>query len=230
MAYCTPNDVRLRAVGMTPEVVPDVSSTSLNLTTCITEAEGEVDEAARAGDYEVPFFPIPGRIRDLAAVGALARARRGLQLGNQPAEQPDPYRGEFEAGLEMLRRGQLDLGTVIVAGEPVTMPADDTEWAQLAHRGLISGSVTITNEAGTFTYVEDRGDYEPGYRQGSVRDYRVDHRSGRVRRLLSGRIGSSQPVKVSYEYYYRQPGRAEDAEYARRSASSDRLLRLDQQG
>jgi len=33
---------------------------------------------------------------------------------------------------------------------------------------------------------------------------------------------------VSYEYYYRQPGRAQDAEYAGRTAAADRLTRLDQ--
>ena len=67
MPYCIPDDVRLRAVGMTEEVIPDVSSSSLNLTTCIAEADGEIDEAARAGDYEVPFSPVPDRIRDLSA-------------------------------------------------------------------------------------------------------------------------------------------------------------------
>jgi len=228
MPYSTPNDVRLRAVGMTEEVVPDVSSTSLNLTTCIEEADAEIDEAARAGDYQVPFDPAPERIRALSAVGALARARRALELGNQPAADRGPYRREFDAGLELLRQGGLDLGTVTVSGEHVVIPTADREWAQLPHRGLLAGSVTATNETGTFTYVEDRREYEPGYRRDSVKDYEVDHRAGRLRRLLGGRIAPAETLSVSYEYYYRQPGRAQDAEYAGRTAAADRLTRLDQ--
>ena len=229
MPYSTPNDIRLRAVGLTAEVIPDVSSTCLNLTTCIAEADAEIDEAGRAGDYEVPFDPVPDRVRDLSAVGALARARRGLQLGNQPGAPPDPYREDFDAGLDLLRRSQLDLGTVVVSGEQVVMPTDDGDWAQLAHRGLIEASVTLTNTAAAFTYVEDRRDYQPDYRPDAVKDYQVDHRDGRLRRLLGGRIGPDETVLASYEYYRRQPAATQDAEYAGRTASSDHLLRLDQQ-
>jgi len=229
MPYCTPNDVRLRAVGMTEAVIPDVSSTSLNLTTCIAEVDAEIDEAGRAGDYEAPFDPAPDRIRDLSAAGALARARRGLQLGNQPAAEPDPYRAEFNAGLDLLRRGALDFGTVVVSGQQVVMPSDDGDLAQLTHRGILRGSVALTNESVSFTYVEDRREYQPDYRPDAVKDYEVDHREGRLRRLLGGRIASGQTVLASYEYYYRQPARAQDAEYAGRTASGDELLRLDQQ-
>ena len=228
MPYSTPNDIRLRAVGLTTEVIPDVSSTSLNLTTCITETDAEIDEAGRAGDYEVPFDPAPDRICDLSAVGALGRARRGLQLGNQPTAQPDPYRQEFDAGLDLLRRGHLDLGTVVVSGEQVVIPTDDDDWAQLAHRGILEATVTLTNTAGAFTYVEDRRDYQPGYRPDAVKDYQVDHREGRLLRLPGGRIAAGQTVLASYDYYYRQPATPQDAEYAGRTASSDRLLRLDQ--
>jgi hypothetical protein len=227
MPYSTPTDVRLRAVGMTEEVIPDVSSTSLNLTTCIAEADAEIDEAARAGDYEVPFAPVPERVHDLSAIGALARARRGLQLGNQPAAEPDPYRAEFEAGLALLRRGGLDLGTVVVSGEQIVLPTDDGDWAQLAHRGILEGSVSLTNESASFTYVEDRRAYQPDYRPDAIKDYVVDHRTGRLRRLLEGRIAPGQTVLAGYEYYRRQPGRAQDAEYAGRTASADELLRLD---
>ena len=229
MPYCTPNEIRLRAVGLTEEVIPDVSSSSLNLTTCIAEAEAEIDEAARAGDYETPFDPVPDRILNLSAVGALARARRGLQLGNQRGAGPDPYRQEFEAGLLLLRQGQLDLGTVVLSGQAVVIPADDGDWVQLAHGGILTGSMTLTNETGTFTYVEDRRDYEPGYRPTSVKDYQVDHRAGRLRRLLGGRVGGGDTVLASYQYYYRQAGRAQDAEYAGRTAAADQLRRLDQQ-
>ncbi len=178
MPYCTPTDVRLRAVGMTAQVIPDVSSGSLNLTTCIAEAEGEIEEAARAGGYETPFDPAPARIRDLCAIGALARARRALQLGNQPTETPDPYRRELEAGLALLRQGELDLGIVAVTAEAATFPEGDGDWAQLAHRGLLLGSVIITDEAGSLTYCEDRADYESGYQPEAVKDYRLDHREG----------------------------------------------------
>ena len=230
MPYCTPNDVRLRAVGMTEEVIPDVSSGSLNLTTCIAEADAEVDEAGRAGDYEVPFDPAPDRIRDLSAVGALGRARRALELGNQTSTQPDPYRQEFETGLELLRKGALDLGTVVVSGEAVVMAQTDSEWAQLAHRGVLLASMTLTNQAGSFTHVEDRHDYDPDYQSGAVKDYRVDHRGGRICWLSGGRIGPGQTALASYEYFRRQPGSAQDAEYAGRTASVDRLMRGDEQG
>jgi len=229
MPYCTPTDVRLRAVGMTAEVVPDVSSTSLNLTTCIAEAEAEIEEAGRAGDYEIPFDPVPSRIRDLCAIGALARARRALELGNQPAEEPDPYRREFEVYLHLLRQGQLDLGAVEVSEEELTFPADDGDWAQLAHGGLLTGSVTITSDSDGLSYVEDREDYEPGYRPNAVKDYRMDHRGGRLMRLSGGRIGPGQRALVSYRYFLRQPKRADDAEYEGRTASTGELLRGDEQ-
>jgi hypothetical protein len=98
---------------MSDEVIPDVSSTSLNLTTCIAEADAEIDEAAAFGDYVVPFDPVPDRVAHLSAVGALARARRALQAGNQPSAQPDPYREEFQAGLAALRAGKLPEGDVV---------------------------------------------------------------------------------------------------------------------
>jgi hypothetical protein len=61
----------------------------------------------------VPFDPVPERIAHLSAIGALARARRGLQAGNQPSEAPDPYWQEFEAGLAALRAGKLPDSDVV---------------------------------------------------------------------------------------------------------------------
>ena len=229
MSYCTPDEVRQRAVGMTSEVIPDVSSDSLNLATCIAEAGAGIDEAARAGDYEVPFNPVPERIQHLSAVGALAHARRGLQLGNQPAELPDPYWEQFEAGLALLRAGGLDLGTVEVVDEQVATPTEDGVWAPLGHCGMLTGSMTLTDEGGSFTFVEDRSEYEPGHRPDAVKDYQVDHRRGRVRRLSGGRITAGQMVLASYEYFHRQPHRAQDAEYAERTASGDTVRRGDVQ-
>jgi len=113
MPYSTPTDVRQRAVGMTEEVIPDVSEDSLNLTTCIAEADAALDEAALAGGCQVPFDPVPERIAHLSAIGALARARRALQAGNQAGTEPDPYREEFEAGLVLLRVGKLPSSDVV---------------------------------------------------------------------------------------------------------------------
>jgi hypothetical protein len=230
MPYCTPSDVRLRAVGLTEEVVPDVSSSGLNLTTCIGEAEAEIDEAGRAGDYEVPFDPVPERIRDLTAIGALARARRALQSGNQPQVGEEHYRSEFEAGLVRLRRGEMDLGTVVVSGEELVMAETEGDWAQLAHRGVVLGSARVTSQEGGVTYLEDRGDYQPDYRPGEAKDYRVDHRLGGVRWLMGGRVGPGETVLVTYDYFRRQPGLTQDAEYAGRTAASDRIYRGDEQG
>ncbi len=120
MPYCTPTDVRLRAVGMTEEVIPDVSEDSLNLTTCIAEADAEIDEAAAAAGLTVPFDPAPERIVHLSAIGALARARRALQAGNQPAGEPDSYRQEFEAGLARLRAGELPSSEVVTREDQQT--------------------------------------------------------------------------------------------------------------
>jgi hypothetical protein len=221
MSYCTPNDVRLRAVGMTEEVIPDVSSGSLNLTTCIAEAEAEIEEAGRAGDYEVPFDPVPDLIAQLAATGALVRARRALELGNGE----DAYRRDYQIGLELLRRGQLDLGAVTVNSEAVTLPTEEGDWAQLAHRAVCQGSVVVKNEAGSFTYTEERRNHDPDYRPDASKDYVVDHDLGRVRRTEGSRLAPGQRVLVSYEYYRRQAGRPQNLAYAGRTAEVGELRR-----
>ncbi len=221
MPYCTPNDVRLKAVGMTEEVIPDVSSGSLNLTTCIAEAEVEIEEAGRTGDYEVPFDPVPELIGQLAATGALVRARRALEL----AGEDDPYRREYQIGLELLRRGQFDLGTVTVNSESVTMPMEEGDWVQLAHRAVCLGSVTVTDASSSFTYTEGRRVYEPDYRPEAIKDYVVDHDLGRLRRTRESRIAPGQGVKVSYEYYRRQAGRPQNLGYAGRTAEVGEVRR-----
>jgi glycosyltransferase involved in cell wall biosynthesis len=181
----------------------------------------------RSPDDALYGYSFPLYQSALELLGEGVEVRWALELGNQPSEQADPYRREFDAGLDLLRRGRLDLGTVKVTGEHVTVPTSDGDWAALAHRGLMRGSATATNDAGTFTYVEDRGDYEPGYRIGSIKDYQVDHREGRFRRLTGGRIGPGQSVLVSYEYSYRRPSRADEAEYEGRTASGGELVRGD---
>ncbi len=229
MAYSSPNDCRVRTVGMNTLVVPDVSSTSLNLTACIAEAEALIDEAGRQGDYAVPFSPTPARIRDLSAVGAIARARRALEMGNQETLSADlgGYQREFEEGLRLLREGAMDLGTSTVSGEAVTMAEDYFTWAKLAYGGLVPGSVTLTSSGGVTTYAEDRAQYDADYLPAEVKDYEVDHRAGRVRRLSGGRIGAGEQVLVSYEYYYRQPAAVEDAEYAGKAPAVGEMRRGD---
>jgi hypothetical protein len=210
-------------------VIPDVSSTGLNLMTCIGEADALIDEAGRQGDYAVPFSPTPERIRDLSAAGAIARARRALDLGNQEtlSETFDGYQREFEEGLRLLREGLLDLGTSVVSAEAVVMAGDYSTWARLAYGGLALGSVTLVSSGGGTAYTEDRGEYDADYLPAAVKDYQVDHRRGRVRRLSGGRIGCGEQVEVSYEYYYRQPANEQDAEYGGKSAAVGELRRKD---
>ena len=229
MGYCTPGDCRMRTVGMNTLVIPDVSSTSLNLTTCIAEAEARIDEAGRAGNYAVPFSPVPERIRDLSAAGAIARARRALELGNQEtlSVEFNDYQREFEEGLRLLREGALDFGTTAVSGELVAMPEDYSTWARLAHGGIVLGSVTVTSSGGVTTYTEDRSEYDADYLPAAVKDYAVDHRQGRVQRLSGGRMGAGEPVEAAYEYFYRQPVDMQDAEYGEKSAATGELRRED---
>jgi hypothetical protein len=117
MPYSTPTDVRIRAIELTIEVIPDTSADSLNLTTCIAEADAAIDEAAAAGGQTVPFTTVPAWVAHLSAVGALARARRGLQAGNQPSLPDDPYGLEFEAGLARLRGGEAPMGDVVTRAD-----------------------------------------------------------------------------------------------------------------
>lgn len=228
MPYATPNDCRVRAVGVSTLVIPDTSSTSLNLTACIAEADALIDEAARAGDYALPFSPVPERIAHLSAIGGLARARRALELGNQSSlsDLSEAYLREFERGLDDLRSGEMDLGTTVVASEGVTIASDYSTWTRLAHGGVILGTLSLASQSGT-VFVEDRDDYDPDYLPDAVKDYQVDHTLGRVRRLSGGQIGAGQQVVVAYEYSYRQPTNPQEAEYAGRTAASSELRRGD---
>jgi len=229
MGYSTPGECRVRTVGMNTLVIPDVSSAGLNLTTCIAEADALIDEAGRQGDYAVPFSPAPERIRDLSAVGAIARARRALDLGNQEAlsETFDGYQREFKEGLRLLREGAMDLGTSVVSSEAAVVPPDYSTWTRLGHGGLVPGSVTLVSSGGVTTYTEDRGEYDSDYLPAAVKDYEVDHLRGRMRRLSGGRMGAGEQVTVSYEYYYRQPANPEDAEYGGKSVAVGELRRGD---
>jgi hypothetical protein len=229
MPYATPNDCRVRAVGVNTLVIPDTSSTGLNLTLCITEADVLIDEAARAGEYALPFSPVPERITHLSAIGGLARARRALELGNQNglSDLTDAYLREFERGLDDLRSGEMDPGTTTVASEAVTMAADYSTWSQLAYGGIMLGSVTLVSSGGGTTFTENRDEYDPDYLPDAVKDYQVDHTLGRVRRLDGGHIGAGEQVVASYEYSYRQPTNPQDAEYAGKTAAVTHLRRED---
>ena len=119
------------------------------------------------------------------------------------------------------------MGTVEIVDEQFAIPQDDGEWAALAHAWVVRGILVVTDGSGAFAFVEDRIDYEPGYRPDAVKDYQVDHRRGRVRRLSGGRIAPSQTVLASYTFFRRQPHQAQDAEYAERTASEDSVRRGD---
>ena len=229
MGYATAGDCRMRVVGMNTLVIPEVSSTSLNLTVCIAEADALIDEAARAGDYTAPFSPAPRRICDLSAIGAIARARRALELGNQETLSADfdSFQREFEEGLKQLRAGVMDLGTTSVSSEAVAMAGDYSTWTRLARGGLVLGSVTLVSSGGGTTFVEDRSGYDADYLPDAVKDYEVDHGMGRVRRLSGGRLGAGERAAIAYEYYYRQPGEAQEAEYEGKSASVGEMRRND---
>lgn len=236
MAYSTPNDCRIRTVGVTTLVVPDVSSTALNLTVCIAEADAEIDEAARAGDYEAPLGDVnstapPTRIRNLSAIGAIAKARRALDLGQQKGEggAHDLYQREFARGLELLREGRMDLGAVSVSSEGVTMASDYETWAPLAHAGVVMESVSLQNAAGALTYTEDRSAFDPAYLPDAVKDYEVNYVQGKVRRCSGGRIAVGQEVRAAYQYFWRQPGSVQDSEYAGRTARGSAMRRDDYQ-
>jgi hypothetical protein len=239
MAYSFPADVRMKMVGITTAVIADVSSTAVNLTDLIAEADGEIEEAARAGNYELPFGDVssattPRRIRDLSAVGATAKARRTLEQGNQRVESAtfDRYSREFEAGLQRLWGGAMDLGVVSVNSEGVAADTDANFeiWVPLAHGGIVHGAVTLTNAAGTVAYLEDREAFDPGYQASAVKDFVVDYRQGRLRRLPGGEIGAGQQLVISYDYFWKQPAREQENEYAGRTAQPGHLGRQDYGG
>jgi hypothetical protein len=85
--------------------------------------------------------------------------------------------------------------------------------------------VVVKNEAGSFTYAEERRGYEADYRPDATKDYLVDHDLGRLRRTEESRIAPGQTVLVSYDYYRRQAGRPQNAGYAGRTAEVGELRR-----
>ncbi len=207
-------------------MIPDVSSTGLNLATCLAEADEEINEAARAGDYEAPFAVTPARVKWLAAIGAVAKARRALELGSQaePGGTTDAYQTEFQAGLALLRQGRLDLGTVRVESQAVTLPADYEQWVSLGHGGVVLGSMELRCSGVLLT--EDRHTYDPADPSG-VKDYVLDHRLGRVRRLAGGDSPAGGLCTATYEYFLKQPAGLQEPEYGGRSAQVGDLGRLD---
>jgi len=226
MSYATADDCRRISVGLEPAVIPDTSSAGLEFASCLAETDAEIDEAARGGNYEAPFGPVPERIRWLAAVGTVAKARRALELGSQEEEGPvtAAYLDQYRQGLDLLRRGRMDLGTVSVASQGLTLPPDYEQWASLGHGGIVLGSVQLA--CGGSEYREDRSDYDPQDPTGT-KDYLVDHRLGRLRRLAGGRAGAGAECTVAYEYFDKQPTGLQEPDYTGTGAQMGVLGRHD---
>jgi len=226
MSYATPADCRRISVGLEAEVIPDTSSLGLSLTTCLAETTAEIDEAARAGNYEAPFSPVPERVQYLAAVGAVAKARRALELAGQdePGRTTDAYLVDYEEGLGLLRQGRMDLGTVEVSSQGLVLPTDYEQWGSLGHGAVMLGSVSLA--AGEASYQEDRSDYDPEDPAG-VKDFLVDHRQGRLRRLPGGRTAGGTLCTISYRYLYKQPAGLQEPDYTGTSAQMGTLGRRD---
>jgi len=205
-----------------------VSSSGLCLATCLAQTTAEVEEAGRAGEYEVPFAPVPERIRWLTATGAVARARQALELAGQEAQgaTAESYLAAYREGLSLLRQGRMDLGTVSVTSQGLVLPADYEHWAELGHRGIVLGSVSLV--AGDYVLVEDRSEYDPGDPV-EVKDYLVDHREGRIRRLSGGRAGAGETCTVSYRYFYKQPPGVQKSDYTGSGVQMGMLGRQDYQ-
>lgn len=68
---------------------------------------------------------------------------------------------------------------------PIT--AQMEKWVKLPHRKLASGTVAVTNEAGTVHYTEDT-------------DYEVDYTIGRIYTKTGGAIADGQTLHVDYTY------------------------------
>ena len=195
--YSTPTQCRQLTVGMTTIVIPDSHAANLNLNTCISNADSDIDGAANAGNYLVPFGSVssgttPSKIQYLSAIGAVAKARRALDLGNQGdiSEVANEYFNEFLAGLRDLSEAKMDLGT-FVATQNITFDNDSNyeTWMPLSYNSIKYRSVNLVNSSSTQTYIENRK-YET-WLISQDKDYEIDYKNGRKRRLDGGAITGS---------------------------------------
>jgi len=237
MAYSLASDARELLSLLTEDVIADTAVGSLSIERCRVTADAAIDEAARAGNYDAPFqvtstasgsHATLNWVRDASAVGAVSYARRGLELAHADKESAAAllFEREFEARLDRLRKGEVDLGT-LVHSQSLTIPDELYTWAGLNKGGIAQGSVRLTDEGGQVAFVEDRSVYEELYRLGVPKDYEVDHVRGRVRALVGGRIAPGSAVEVSFTYFVKQPPIPDEEQAKSRSVQLGSVRRSD---
>jgi hypothetical protein len=237
MGYSLGSDARELLSLLTEDVVADTAVGSLSLARCRQAADGAIDEAARAGNYDAPFsvtstasgpYASIGWVRDASAIGTVVYARRGLESVGAAADGTAGllFEKEFEARLERLRKGEVDLGTAVHT-QALTIPAEYYTWASLDKRGLVQGSARMTDDDGLVEFVEERWSYDETYRLGVAKDYEVDHVRGKVRALPVGRIAPGASVVVSYTHFVKQPAMVEEEQAKARTVEAGQVARTD---
>jgi hypothetical protein len=237
MPYSLPSDAREILHLLTTDVIADTAVGSLSLESCRALSDSDIDEAARAGNYDVPFsttstasgtYANVAWLRRTSALGTVACARRGLEFAQkgQEAQVASDYEADFRSRLQRLREGKADLGTA-VHSQSLALPPDAYTWAELEKAALALGSVTATNTSGTVSYLEDRGAYEDLYRPGVPKDFEVDHTFGRLRLVSGGKLAPGASINLSYTYFIKQPARPQENELRGETAQMGKLRRTD---
>ena len=112
--YATPAQVRELLTNVDVSAVPDTGSGTRNVTTCITLADRDIDQAGARGGYDVTAF---GASVDFIAQLSRMRASYYLTLVMHPVGAlptfVDEYRRLSEDRLAILARGEIAL-----AGNP----------------------------------------------------------------------------------------------------------------
>jgi len=226
-------EARYLCAKLDSTVISDASANTISLAACRNLADNAIDEAARAGNYDVPFGVTSTSsgsqaentwVRDLSKIGTVAYALRGTAFPMAEAAEPDTaFLEDFDARLALLRDGVADLGTVTRC-ETVTMPDNESTWYHLGKGALKLASVRVL--VGTTVYLEDRRNYEEDYYPAETHHFEVDHVRGLIRALDAGALQSATVV-VSYEYYLKQPAPAIEAMAAGRAIETGLLIRRD---
>jgi hypothetical protein len=237
MPYSLPSDAREILHLLTADVIADTAVGSMSLESCRGLADADIDEAARAGNYDVPFsatstasgtYAAIAWVRRTSALGTVAYARRGLELAQKgrEAQVASDYEADFRSRLRMLREGKVDLGTA-VHSQALTLPPDFYTWAELEKAGIVLGSVSATDTSGTVSYIEERSAYEDLYRPGVPKDFEVDHTFGRARLISGGELAPGAVMNLSYTYFLKQPARPQETELRGETAQMGKLRRTD---
>lgn len=233
--YSLPNDARILVFGLTESViVSTVAAGTLSMDGFRSVVDARIDEAAQAGNYDVPF-PLTWAsslstatnqwVRDTSAIGVVAHALRGLSVSGQYEAAPEVmgYWNDFQARLDGLRKSEVDLGTVVNT-ETITLPDNEQTWYRLAKRGLKRGTAVAV--VGSTTYLEDRSRYEEWYYPDEAHDYQVDHTRGLIRALEEGAL-QSVAVTFSYSYFLRQPAPEGESEAGGNTIEQGMMVRTD---